>query len=93
MQPPNGASILARFDPLSLRPVSRQVPIAEYHDAWALSPDGSRVALGMSAPGREGRIGILVVDLETMKVVRGIETGVAAEGLGPQVRLASGPQR
>ena len=92
VQPPNGAAILARFDPLSLRPVSRRVPIAEYHDAWSLSPDRSRVALGMSAPGRDGRIGILVVDLESMRVVRGIETGIAAEALawvGPRVLVAA----
>ena len=92
VQPPNGAAILARFDPLSLEPVSRRVSIAEYHDAWSLSPDRSLVALGMSAPGRRGRIGILIVDVKALRVVRGIETGVAAEAvawLTPHVLVAA----
>lgn len=78
---PNTAVILARLDPLSLEPVSRQVELGEYHNAWSLSPDRSQLALGISAPGRTGRIGIVIVDLETMKVVREIETGGAAEAL------------
>lgn len=78
---PNTAVILARLDPLSLEPVSRPVHLGEYHDAWSLSPDRSRLALGISAPGRSGRVGILIVDLEGMKVVREIETGGAAEAL------------
>lgn len=77
----SGPAVLARLDSLSLKPVSPQVPIPEYHDAWSLSPDGSQIALGMSAPGREGRVGVLLVDLDAMKVVRGIETGIAAEAL------------
>lgn len=88
----SGGAVLARRDPLSLQPVSPQVPIDEYHDAWSLSPDGSQVALAVSAPGREGRIGVLLVDLDTMKVVRGIETGIAAEALGwlaPRVLIAA----
>jgi hypothetical protein len=95
LQPPNEGAILARFDPLSLEPVSRQVPVGEYHNAWSASPDGSHLALGVSAPGRTGRVGVLIVDLKAMKVVRRIETGIAAEALGwlaPR-RLVAGLQR
>jgi hypothetical protein len=74
--------------------------VGEYHDAWSLSPDGSRVALGISAgeslisPSRHlgGRIGIVVVDLDTMKVVQEVETGIAASALGwlaPRLLAAS----
>jgi len=73
--------ILARLDPLSLEPVSRQLQLGEYHNAWSLSPDGTQLALGISAPGESGRIGIVIVDPEEMKVVREIETGGAAEAL------------
>lgn len=78
---PNTAVIFARLDPLSLRPVSRRVRLGEYHDAWSLSPDRSRLALGVSAPGHTGRVGIVIVDLQAMKIVRQIETGGAAEAL------------
>ena len=89
LRPPNESAILARFDPLSLEPVSRQVQVPEYHDAWSVSPDGSQLALGISSgrslisPSRRlsGRIGILIVDLKEMKVVGEVETGIAAEGL------------
>lgn len=78
---PDTSVILARLDPLSLEPVSRQVELGEYHDAWSLSPDGRELALGISAPGESGRIGIVIVDPEQMKVVREIEAGGAAEAL------------
>jgi hypothetical protein len=63
--------------------------VPEYHDAWSVSPDGSQLALGISSgrslisPSRRlgGRIGILIVDLETMKTVGEVETGIAAEAL------------
>jgi hypothetical protein len=98
--PNTTAVMLARLDPLSLRPVSPQVRLGEYHDAWSLSPDGSRVALGISAgeslisPSRRllGRIGIVIVDLDSMKVVQEVETGIAATALGwlaPRVLVAS----
>jgi hypothetical protein len=92
---PDTAVVLARLDPLSLEPVSEQVAIGEYHDAWSVSPDSSRVAVGVSAPGRRARVGILIVDLEAMKVVRKIETGIAAEvvaWLAPHL-LVAGLQR
>jgi hypothetical protein len=82
VQPLVGRALLARFDPLTLEPVSHGVAIAEYHDTWSLSPDRKQLALGISMSGRVGRIGVIVVDLDRLKVVRGIETGVAAEALG-----------
>jgi hypothetical protein len=98
--PNTTAVMLARLDPLSLRPVSSVVRLGEYHEAWSLSPDGSRVALGISAgeslisPSRRlrGRIGIVIVDLNAMKVVQEVETGIAASGLGwlaPRLLVAS----
>jgi hypothetical protein len=73
--------ILARLDPLSLEPISREIELGEYHDAWSRSPDGTEVALGISAPGESGRIGIVIVNPHEMRVVREIETGGAAEAL------------
>lgn len=95
-----GAALLALLDPLSLRPVSRGVKIDEYHNAWSFSPDGSELALGVSAgvsrlsPSRRllGRIGIYIVDVRTMRLVREIETGIAAEALAwlsPRVLVAA----
>jgi hypothetical protein len=86
-----GSATLARLDPLSLRPVSRRVRIAEYHDNWSLSPDASHVALGRGGQG----IGIEIVDLRTLELVRHVRTGIAAEALGwlaPR-RLVAGLQR
>jgi hypothetical protein len=88
--PNTTAVMLARLDPLSLRPVFARVQLGEYHNAWSLSPDGARVALGISAgeslisPSRRlrGRIGIVIVDLDSMKVVQEVETGIAASALG-----------
>jgi hypothetical protein len=84
---PDTAVILARLDPLSLEPVSRRVEVGEYHHAWSLSPDGSRLALGVSSGGSylspsrriERRIGIMIVDVQAMKVVGEVATGIAAE--------------
>jgi hypothetical protein len=81
LQEPDTGVILARLDPLSLEPVSRRVHLGEYHDAWSLSPDGTQLALGVSAPGESGRIGIIIFDPKEMKIVREIETGGAAEAL------------
>jgi hypothetical protein len=100
---PGAPAVLARLDPLSLRPVSRQVEIGEYHSAWSISPDGTELALGVSSgesmlsPSQRlrGRIGIYIVDLETMKLVREVQTGAAAVALGwvaPR-RLVAGLQR
>ena len=88
---PNTAVVLARLDPLSLRPVSRPVEVGEYHDTWSVSPDRSRIAVGTGGQG----IGIEIVDLKAMKVVRQIQTGIAAEEVGwlaPRL-LVAGLQR
>lgn len=88
---PNAPAVLARLDPLSLKPVSRQVEIGEYHPAWSLSPDGSQLALARGGQG----IGIEIVELKAMKLVRDVHTGIAAEALGwlaPR-RLVAGLQR
>jgi hypothetical protein len=81
LQEPDTGVDFGRLDPRSLEPVSRLVHLGEYHDAWSLSPDGTELALGVSAPGKRERIGMVIVDLEEMKVVREIETGGAAEAL------------
>ena len=73
--------MLSRLDPLTLRPFGRRVQVGEFHDAWSFSPDRSRVALGISAPGPTARVGIRVVDLAGMRVLRNIETGIAATAL------------
>jgi hypothetical protein len=85
----DSSAALARLEPLSLRPVSRQVEVGEYHDAWSLSPDRAWLALGVSSgenvlsPSQRlrARIGIYIVDLKAMKLVREVQTGVAAEAL------------
>ena len=83
------------FDALSLRPTSAPVVIFEYHDAWSASPDGTRVAVGMSAPGREGRIGVQVVDLVRGTIELEVMTGIAAEAVAwlTERRLVAALQR
>jgi hypothetical protein len=95
--------VLARLEPLSLRPVSRQVEVGEYHDAWGLSPDRAWLALGVSsgesvlspAQRLRARIGIYIVDFKAMKLVREVQTGVAAEALAwlARRRLVAALQR
>ena len=80
-QLPNSAVVLARLDPLTLKPVSARVRIGEYHSAWSLSPDGTQLAVAVSAPGPHTRIGVEIVDLTQMRIVQQIETGIAAEAL------------
>ena len=87
----NRPAILARFDPFSLSAVSPKVEVGEYHHAWSFSPDGSQLALARGGQG----IGIQIVDLAAMKLVREVQTGIAAEALGwlaPR-RLVAGLQR
>jgi hypothetical protein len=88
---PNTAVVLVRVAPLSLEPISRRVVIGEYHQAWSRSPDGSKVALGTGGQG----IGVKIVDLEAMRVIGRVDTGIAAEELAwlsPR-RLVAGLQR
>jgi len=93
-------NVLARFDPLTLDPVSLRVEIYEYHGAWSLSPDRRRLALGISSgvstlsPPRpiRARVGIIIVDLETMKIVEEVVTGgfaAALAWLAPRRLVAS----
>ena len=85
-----GAS-LGRWDPLTLAPASRQVHLAEYHDAWAVSPDGKRAAFGLLEAGYPTLIGVRIVDLERIKVLRDVELGAIPSTLAwvsPRVLLA-----
>ena len=79
--PIDGPTRVGCFDALSLRPTSAHVEIGEYHDAWSASPDRTRVALGISAPGRERRVGLRIVNLARGAVELDIETGIAAEAV------------
>ena len=77
--------MFARVAPQTLRPRSPQVVLGEYHDAWTFSPDGSRVAFGISSPAANGvgpRVGVRIVDVTRMTATRDVSTGIAAEALG-----------
>jgi hypothetical protein len=78
--PPFRVGFAACVDPLSLRPASPRVRVAENHDAWALSPDRRKLALGISAPGETLRLGVRIIDLRDWSV-RDVATGVFADGL------------
>jgi hypothetical protein len=79
--PYGGATRMGCFDSLSLRATSAPVFRGEYHDAWSASPDGTRVALGISAPGSEARIGVRIVNLARWATELDVETGIAAEAV------------
>lgn len=70
-------AFLTRLDPASLRPVGARADVPELHATWSFSPDGRRVAVGTGGQG----LGIRVYDVERMRMVRAIRTGIAAEGL------------
>ncbi len=76
---PSGGAVLVRLDPSSLELLEGRVIVGEYHWTWSFSPDGSRLALGISAPGAVGRLGIQIIDVEQMETVGKVETGIAAE--------------
>jgi hypothetical protein len=57
------------------------VVIGEYHDAWSVSPDGRRLALGVSAPGATARVGVRIVELGSWTTELDVETGIAAAGV------------
>lgn len=87
--------ILTRLDRRSLEPVGPAVSLGEYHWTSSLSPDGSQLALGISAPRPTGRVGMAIVDLERMEAVVEVVTGIAAEAvawLGPN-RVVAALQR
>jgi hypothetical protein len=80
-----GAGLERSWRPLdrrSLRPGRPRAEIGEYHDTWSVSPDGGRIALGISAPGTSARIGIRILDRATLETVRDVETGIVAEAVG-----------
>jgi hypothetical protein len=79
--PYGGATRVGCFDSLSLRATAAPVFIGEYHDAWSKSPDGTRVALGISAPGAGARIGVRIVNLARWATELDVETGIAAEAV------------
>jgi DNA-binding beta-propeller fold protein YncE len=73
---------LAHFDRDTLQPVGPQTQVLEPHAPGALSPDGKRLAMGVSAsppPGVRGRIGLWIVDPQTLSVLHAVPTGIAAE--------------
>jgi hypothetical protein len=73
---------LGRFDRDSLALSGEGTPVLEPHAPGVLSPDGRRVAMGLSmAPpaGVSGRIGLWIVDSKTLHVVHAVPTGIAAE--------------
>jgi hypothetical protein len=75
---------LARFDRDTLQPVGPQTPIIEPHARGVLSPDGKRLAMGVSTsppPGQRGRIGLWIVDAAKLRVVHQVSTGIAAEAV------------
>jgi len=83
VSPWSGAgTIVAPVDRRSLEPGVPWAELGEYHDAWAVSPDGRLIAFGISAPSETGGIGIRVIDRATLQTVRDIDTGIAAEALG-----------
>jgi hypothetical protein len=90
-----GPVMLWRTQPLSLARIGTRIRLGEYHSAWALSPDRSRVAFGISASGRGGRVGVRVVDVARWRVVANITIGAAAEALWwpSRRRLVTVPQR
>jgi hypothetical protein len=77
-----GAMRFTAIDPLSLaRLPGPSVVVHEYHDARSFSPDGSRLAIGMSAPGPFARIGLQILDVAGRTVARSVATGIAAEAV------------
>jgi hypothetical protein len=79
--PYGGATRVGCFDSLSLRATAAPVFVGEYHGAWSASPDGTHVALGISAPGSGARIGVRIVNLARWATELDVETGIAAEAV------------
>jgi hypothetical protein len=78
-----GAQTLTRLDPLTLRPRGPSLRLGEYHGAWSISPDRTRVALGMGSPGvRTCGAGVCIVDVASLRVVNDIDAPIAAEAVG-----------
>ncbi len=75
-------ALLAPVDRRSLEAGFPWAELGEYHDASSVSPDGRMAAFGISAPGETARIGLRVIDLGTLQVVKDVEVGIVAEGVG-----------
>src|SRR5690349_18861033 len=75
--------MFGRFDRDTLAPVAPSLPLAEPHARPVYSPDGERVALGLSTagPAGEGRIGVWIADPARVTVLRAVATGIAAEAV------------
>ncbi len=59
-------AVLARVDPVSLRPMGKRVRIGSFAGPEAVSPDGSTLALGSI---QSGSVALRLVDLRSMRVV------------------------
>jgi hypothetical protein len=76
-----GSSVLARLDPLTLRPRDPTLRLGEYHGSWSFSPNGKRLVVGTSAGGpAEGR-GIHIVDVASVRELGTIQVPIAVEAL------------
>jgi hypothetical protein len=76
------AGAFGRFDRDTLSPLAPSLALAEPHARPVFSPDGRRIAVGLSAPGdRTGRIGVWIVDPARMRVEHAVATGIAAEAV------------
>src|SRR4051812_33182434 len=83
-QEPLGFAVqtFGRFDRDTLTPIDPSLALPEPHARPVYSPDGTRVALGLSAAGdRTRRIGVWIVDPKRMAVEHAIATGIAAEAV------------
>jgi hypothetical protein len=74
---------LGRRDADTLEPIGPRLEIAEPHARGVLSPDGDRLALGVSESAATSgpRVGLWIVAPDTMRVVHRVGTGIAAEAV------------
>ena len=76
--PLDGSSTeLRRLDAATLAPRSHGLDLGEYHDAWALSPDGRTLAVGTFL-----RTGLRLIDPATVRLDLDVPLPVAAIGVG-----------
>jgi hypothetical protein len=82
LSPVNGnARTLVRLDPLTLRPAGPRLRLGEYHNNWSLSPDRTRVALGLGGQGKTCARGVCIVDLATMRIAAYVPAPTAVEAV------------
>jgi hypothetical protein len=78
------AQTFGRFDRDTLTPVAPSLDLPEPHAQPVFSPDGRRLAVGLSSPGTSdgtGRVGLWIVDPARMTVLHEVRTGIAAEAV------------